>query len=212
MLFSFRIQSHQMILGQYSPLAVEFLSYLMAWKNLLSPKQSLAFQECPQNVSLICPHAGGSGWIIHDQMYIVHKCTIHCICHLICWFHQSLSLHHDGRDKQPSPPCFVLASKPPLRSVIASTLMWPATFPNNPASASCPRPVKQQQIIKQHNTSQRQRRALSPLIAIHLNYYTCFQKWSDNCPLTLSVTGPQTHWNKHIHRSVKTDLFVWQGL
>lgn len=79
MLFSLRIQSHQMILGQYSPLAVEFLSYLMKKKKkkkclkrgLGVPKKRR--HKCFFNTATCCEI---QSWIIHDQIY-VHKHTHH---------------------------------------------------------------------------------------------------------------------------------------
>lgn len=58
-LFSFSSQSHQMILGQYSPRAVEFLSYFMTWKNCFNQKGAYSSTNA-HSFTLICPHAVGS--------------------------------------------------------------------------------------------------------------------------------------------------------
>lgn len=80
MLFSLRIQSHQMILGQYSPLAIEFLSYLMKWKKKMlkkgpwrSKKKKKRRHKCFFNMATCCEI---QSWIIHDQIY-EHKHTHH---------------------------------------------------------------------------------------------------------------------------------------
>lgn len=109
-LFSFRIRSHQMILGQYLPLAADFLSYLMTWKNSFNQKGAQCSKKCPQ-MFLINPHAVRSSWIIHDQTHTVYKYTIHSICQFICSFHQSPSIHHVFYGEQSLLQCFVLGFK-----------------------------------------------------------------------------------------------------
>lgn len=168
MLFSLRIQSHQMILGQYSPLAVEFLSYLMKWgkKNALTRKKRglNVPKKGPTNVSLIRPHAARSSWIIHDQIY-VHKHTHHFYVS-IHLFISSITIYSSrpprwavGGDKQWLLQCFVRGFK-----AVASlqrcqhfdvTRHVPRT---KPTASSCLRPARgDRKIIRRQNSSQQQR-------------------------------------------------------